>query len=195
MTTDDYRRLSDDYPMTIQWLFDDYPITIRWLSDEYPMTIRWLFDDCPMTIWWLSDDYPMILRWLSNDYPMTIRWLSDDYSMTLQWLSRTLDIFFLIIIDLKRSIDRRWLFKSGATFILRWSCFLYKFSFKIPFAYGIVQCIEMSTEIFTNKSLHPVKYLGYVLHKSHKFVRRAKYRRSWSGKYRRGGIGRKHCTI
>ena len=27
-----------------------------------------------------------------------------------------------MIIDLKRSIDRRWLFKSGATFILRWSC-------------------------------------------------------------------------
>ena len=49
---------------------------------------------------------------------MTIRWLSDDYPMTIQWLSRAFDLFFLMIIDLKRSIDRRWLFKSGATFIL-----------------------------------------------------------------------------
>ena len=50
-------------------------------------------------------------------------------TMTIQWLLRTFDLFFLMIIDLKRSIthikrsiDRRWLFKSGATFILRWSC-------------------------------------------------------------------------
>ena len=57
------------------------------------MTIRWLS-------WWLSDDYP------------------DDYPMTIQWLSRTFDLFFLMTIDLKRSVDRRWLFKSGATFIL-----------------------------------------------------------------------------
>ena len=53
---------------------------------------------------------------------MTIRWLSNDYLMTLQWLSWTFDLFFLMIIDLKRSIHRRWLFKSGATFNLRWSC-------------------------------------------------------------------------
>ena len=137
----------------------------------------------------------MTIRWQSDDYSMTIQWLSDDYPITIRSLSQTFDLFFLMIIDLNIFIDQGWLFKSGATFILRWSCFLYKFSFKIPFAYGIVQCIEMSTEIFTNRSQHPVKYLGYVLHKSHKFVRRAKYRRSWSGKYRRGGIGRKHCTI
>ena len=87
------------------------------------MTIRWLSDDYPMTIWWLSDDYPMTIRWLSDDYPTTIRWLSEDYLMTIRWLSRTFDKFFLMIIDLKRSLDRRWLFKSGATFILRWSCF------------------------------------------------------------------------
>ena len=55
---------------------------------------------------------------------MTIRWLSDDNPMIIQWLSRTFDLFFLMIIDLKRSIDRRWLFKSGAIFILRWSCFM-----------------------------------------------------------------------
>ena len=79
-----------------------------------------------MTIWWLSDDYPMTIRWLSDDYPMTIRWLSNDNPTTIQWLSndypRNFDLFFLMIIDLKRSIDRIWLFKSGATFILRWSC-------------------------------------------------------------------------
>ena len=90
------------------------------------MTIWWLFDDYPMTIRWLSDDYPMNIQWLSNDYPMTIQWLSNDYQMTLQWLSWTFDLFFLMIIDLKRSIDRRLLFKSGAMFIrqgplLTWS--------------------------------------------------------------------------
>ena len=53
---------------------------------------------------------------------MTIRWLSNDYPMIIQWLSWTFDLFFLMIIDLKRSKDRRWLFKSSATFILRWSC-------------------------------------------------------------------------
>ena len=53
-----------------------------------------------------------------NDYPMTIQLLSNDYSMTIQWLKRTFDLFFLMIIDLKRSKDWRWLFKSGATFIL-----------------------------------------------------------------------------
>ena len=42
--------------------------------------------------------------------------------MTIQWVSQTFDLFFLMIIDLKWSIDRRWLFKSGDTFILRWSC-------------------------------------------------------------------------
>ena len=64
----------------------------------------------------------MTIRWLSNDYLMTIQWLSGDYLMTIQWLSWTFDLFFLMIIDLKRSIHRRWLFKSGATFNLRWSC-------------------------------------------------------------------------
>ena len=98
MTTNDYQLL----PMTT----DDYPMTIPWLSDDYPMTIQWLIDDCPMTIWWLSDDYLMTIQRLSIDYPMTI---------TNFWY------IFLMIIDLKRSIDRRWLFKSGATFILRWS--------------------------------------------------------------------------
>ena len=65
----------------------------------------------------------MAIQWLFDDYPMTIRWLSDDYPMTIQWLSWTFDLFFLMIIDLKRSIDRRWPIKSSATFILRWSCF------------------------------------------------------------------------
>ena len=110
MTTNDYRRL----PMTT----DDY----QWLSNDSPMTIPWLSHDYPMTIRWLSDDYPMTIRWLSNDYLMTIWWLSDDFPMTIQWLSWTFDLFFLMIIDLKRSIHRRWLFKSGATFNLRWSC-------------------------------------------------------------------------
>ena len=86
------------------------------------MTIRWLSDDYSMTIQWLSGDYPVTIRWLSDDYPMTIQGLSNDYSMTIQWLSQTFDLFFLMIIDLKRSVDRRWLFKSGATFILRRSC-------------------------------------------------------------------------
>ena len=91
-----------------------------------PMTTndyQWL----PMTIWWLSADYPMTIQWLSADYPMTIRWLSNDYPMTIQWLSNDyheLLITFFMFIDLKRSIDRRWLFKSGATFLLRWSCLL-----------------------------------------------------------------------
>ena len=121
--------LSDDYRMTIWWLSDDNSMTIQWLSDDYHMTIQWLLmtiDDSPMTIRWLSDDYwwlPMTIQWLSDDYPLTIRWLSDDYPMTIWWLSRAFDLFFLMIIDLKRSIDRRWLFKSGATFILRWSCY------------------------------------------------------------------------
>ena len=79
------------------------PMTIRWPSNDYQMTIRWLSDDYPMTIWWLSDDYPMTIQWLSK------------------WLSRTFDLFFLMTIDLKRSINRR--FKSGAKFILGWSCF------------------------------------------------------------------------
>ena len=100
MTTNDYRRL----PMT---------------TDDY----QWLSNDSPMTIPWLSHDYPMTIRWLSDDYPMTIQWLSNDYNpMIIQWLPRTFDLFFLMIIDLKRSIDQRWLFKFGATFILRWSC-------------------------------------------------------------------------
>ena len=65
----------------------------------------------------------MTIRWLSDDYPMTIWWLSDDYPMTIQWLSPTCVQFFLMIIDLKRSLDQRWLFKSGAIFILmKWSC-------------------------------------------------------------------------
>ena len=135
MTTNDYqwllmtiRWLCNDYPMTIWWLSNDYPMTFRWLSDNYPMTIRQLSDDYPMTTddyLWLpmtTDDYPMTMQWLSDDYQMTIRWLYDDYPLTIQWLSRTFDLFFLMIIDLKRSIDGRWLFKSGATFILRWSC-------------------------------------------------------------------------
>ena len=75
-----------------------------------------------MTIHRLSDDYPMTIRWLSDDYPTTIRRMSHDYLMTIQWLTQTLDLILSMIIDLKRSIDRRWLFKSGATFILRWSC-------------------------------------------------------------------------
>ena len=56
---------------------------------------------------------------------MTIRWLSNDSPMSIRWLSRTFDLFFLMIIYLKRFIDRRWLFRSGATFILRWSCWMY----------------------------------------------------------------------
>ena len=83
-----------------QWLLT----TTRWLSDDYPMTIQWL-----------SDDYPMTIRWLSDDYPMTIRLLSDDYPMTIT-------NFLSIFLDDHWSIDWRWLFKSGATFILRWSC-------------------------------------------------------------------------
>ena len=132
MTTNDYQWL----PMTIndyQWLpitTNDYwwlPMTTddyRWLSDDYQMTIWWLSDDYPMTIRWLSDDYQMTIWWLTDDYQMTIQWLSNAYLMTIQWLSRTFNLFFGMIINLKRSTDRRWLFGSGATFIVRWSWFL-----------------------------------------------------------------------
>ena len=89
---------------------DDY-LWLPMTTDGYP----WL----QMT----ADGYPMTIRWLSDDYPMTIQWLSNDYPMTIWWLSQTFDLFFLMIIDLKRSLDERWLFKSGATFILRWSCY------------------------------------------------------------------------
>ena len=50
MTTDDYRRLSDDYPITIWWISDDYLMTVRWLSHDYTITIQWLSYDYPMTI-------------------------------------------------------------------------------------------------------------------------------------------------
>ena len=89
------KRLSDDSAMTIRWLSNDSPMTLRWLSDDYPMTIQWL-----------SDDYPMTIQWVSNDYPMTIRWLSNDYHQLLIYFSWW-------------SWDRRWLFKSSATFILK----------------------------------------------------------------------------
>ena len=110
---------SDDYPMTIRWLSDDHPMTIWWLSNEYLMTIRWLSDDYPMTIQWLSDDYPMTIQWLSNDYSVKIPWISNDYHELL--------IYFLDDHWSKRSLDQRWFFMSGNTFILRWSC-LYSFS-------------------------------------------------------------------
>ena len=99
-------------------------MTIRWPSDDYSMTFQWLSNDYLMTIRWLSNDYPMTIQWLSNNYPLTIQWLFNDYPMTIQLLSSNFDLFFLMIIDLKRSIGRKWLFKSGATFIFRWFCFL-----------------------------------------------------------------------
>ena len=77
---------------------NDYLMTIRWLSNDYLMNIRWLSDDYPMTIRWLSDDYPMTIHWLSNDYPMTIT---------------NFRSIFLIIFDLKRSMDQRRSFKCS----------------------------------------------------------------------------------
>ena len=69
-----------------------------------------------MTAWTNLTSDPMTIRWLSNDFNV--------YPMTIQCLSRTCYLFFLMIVDLKRSIDRKWWFKSGASFILRWSCFM-----------------------------------------------------------------------
>ena len=37
--------------------------------------------------------------------------------------SKIFDLLNSVIYEPKRSIDRKWLFKFGATFILRWSCF------------------------------------------------------------------------
>ena len=48
---------------------------------------------------------PMTIQWLYDYYPMTIRWLYDDYPMTIWWQSQTFDLYFLMIIDPKRSID------------------------------------------------------------------------------------------
>ena len=39
--------------------------------------------------------------------------------------SRTFDLLFNMIIDLKRSIDLRWLFDQVLLFILRWSCSIF----------------------------------------------------------------------
>ena len=100
--------------------------SLHWRSNLINLiNLQWL----PMT----ANDYqwlPMTIinyQWLpmtTNDYPMTIQWLSNDYPMAINQLSRTFDLFFLMIIDLKRSLDWRWFFKSNATFILRWSCSL-----------------------------------------------------------------------
>ena len=125
--------------MTIRWLSDDYLMTIRGLSDDYLMTsndylmtIKWLSNDYLVSNDYpVSNDYTMTIQWLSNDNPMnhklliqwlsSIQWLYNDYPMTIQWITNFWSNL-LRIVDLKRSIDQRWLFKSGATFIPRWSC-------------------------------------------------------------------------
>ena len=77
---------------------------------------------------------------------MTIRWLSYDYPVTIQWISQTFDLFFLMIIDLKRSIDWRWLFDPVLLFILRWSCF------------GCWQSIKINNTRVAKAALHQVKF-------------------------------------
>ena len=89
-----------------------YTVTTRWLPDDYPMTIK-------IIILW--GDFELGARLLTYGgilltfggviinyiYPTTTWLLSDDYLMTIQWLSRAFDLFFLMIIDLKRCVDRR----------------------------------------------------------------------------------------
>ena len=66
---------------------------------------RWLSDDNPMTIGRLSDDYPMIIRWQSNDYHKLLIYFLDDH--------------------LSKKIYRpKMIVKSGAIFILKWSCYV-----------------------------------------------------------------------
>ena len=45
MTTNDYRWLSDDNPMTIGRLSDDYPMIIRWQSNDYHKLLIYFLDD------------------------------------------------------------------------------------------------------------------------------------------------------
>ena len=69
-------QLSDDCPMTFQWLFNDCPTTVQRLSDDCPMNFQWLFNDCPTTVRRLSDECPTTVRWPSFDHLMTFWWLS-----------------------------------------------------------------------------------------------------------------------
>ena len=141
----------------------------------------------------------MTIRWLFNDYQMTIRWLSNDYPMIIQWLSWTFDLFFLMIIDLKRCIDLRWLFDLVLLFILGWSCFsLINNCLVHPLKYIFKKCMktdkmrhwgpvgsywaEKSSEIFSNHFdyfLFPAYFIWFsyaliapcVLHPSRVFSR------------------------
>ena len=54
-------RLSNNYPITIQWHFDDCPITVWWLYDDCLVTILWLHGDCSINYWWLSNDCPLFV--------------------------------------------------------------------------------------------------------------------------------------
>ena len=61
-------------------------------------------------------------------------------------LSRSFDLLNLMIYDLKRSVDLRWLFWSGATFIFTWYC--YHFLYISPSLYTIVFAIFIKISLF-----------------------------------------------
>ena len=84
---------------------------------------------------WLHSDYILSTFLLHSDIILTISdffWLTDWLTDWLRggggwWSSRTFDLLLLMIIDLQRSIDLRWLFDPVLLFILRWSCWHLKF--------------------------------------------------------------------
>ena len=80
------------------------------------------------------------------------------YPMTTQWLSGSFDLFFLMIINLKRSIDRRWLFKSVVTLIIRWSCF--RFYFTVEQSYKMI--IEAHLVHPVSKHFQQLGWLGWI---------------------------------
>ena len=134
--------LQSDCSLTTFWLHSDYILTTFWLHfvyfltkySDYILATFGLHSGYILTTFWLQSEYILTTFYLHSEYILTTCGLHSDYFWLFltDWLtdnwSRTFDLLFQMIIDLKPSIDLRWLLDPALLFILRWSRFLEKFS-------------------------------------------------------------------
>ena len=100
--------------MTTFWLYSDYILTTFWLHSGYILATFWLHSGFILATFRLHFGYiPATFR-LHSGYILTTFCVHSGYTLAT----------ILMIIDLKRSIDLRWMYDPVLLFILRWSCFL-----------------------------------------------------------------------
>ena len=111
--------------LTTSWLYSNYILTKFLVYSYYILATFWLHSGLILAIFWIHSGYILDTFWLKYDYILTTFCIHSAYILTTFWpfwLTDWLTHWLTDWLDLKQSIDLKWLFNLVPLFMILLFC-------------------------------------------------------------------------